>query len=67
MIDVVGFNDKAWLDQAGHRHTESLHLIERFTRTDALTLKYQVTIDDPKTYTQPWTTSLTSLIGPAAA
>jgi hypothetical protein len=59
VIDVVGFNDKAWLDQAGHPHTEALHLIERFTRTDALTLKYQVTVDDPKTYSRPWTTSLT--------
>jgi glycosyltransferase involved in cell wall biosynthesis len=37
--------------------TENLRLIERFTRVDANTLKYQVTIDDPKTWTQPWTIS----------
>lgn len=59
VVDVVGFNDKAWLDQAGHPHTEALHIIERFTRTDSLMLKYEVTIDDPKTYTKPWKTSLT--------
>jgi hypothetical protein len=35
--------------------TESLRLTERFTRIDANTLNYQVTIDDPKTWTQPWT------------
>ncbi len=59
VVDVVGFNGKAWLDQAGHPHTEALHLIERFTRTDSLTLKYEVTVDDPQTYTRPWKTSLT--------
>jgi len=37
--------------------TESLRLIERFTRVGANTLNYQVTIDDPKTWTQPWTIS----------
>jgi hypothetical protein len=53
VVDVVGFNDKAWLDQAGHPQTEKLHLIERYTRTDSLTLKYEVTIDDPGAYSTP--------------
>lgn len=59
VVDVVGFNDKAWLDQAGHPQTEKLHIVERYTRTDSLTLKYQVTIDDPGAYAKPWTTSNT--------
>lgn len=59
VVDVVGFNDKAWLDQAGHPQTEKLHIIERYTRTDSLTLKYEVTIDDPGAYARPWTTSNT--------
>ena len=32
----------------------ALHLVERFTRTDLNTLVYEVTIDDPRTYTRPW-------------
>jgi hypothetical protein len=59
VIDVTGFNGKAWLDQAGHPQTEQEHLIERYTRTDSLTLKYEVTIDDPGAYAKPWTTSNT--------
>jgi len=59
VVDVIGFNGKAWLDQAGHAQTAQEHLIERYTRTDSLTLKYEVTIDDPGAYTKPWTTSNT--------
>jgi len=59
VVDVVGFNGKAWLDQAGHPQTEQQHLVERYTRTDSLTLKYEVTIDDPAAYSKPWTTSNT--------
>jgi hypothetical protein len=59
VVDVIGFNGKAWLDQAGHAQTEKQHLIERYTRTDSMTLKYEVTIDDPGAYSGPWTTSNT--------
>jgi hypothetical protein len=37
-------------------HTDRLHLVERLTRTDFYTLKYEVTIDDPGAYTAAWTT-----------
>ena len=59
VVDVAGFNGKAWLDQAGHPQTTQEHLVERYTRTDSLTLKYEVTIDDPGAYSKPWTTSNT--------
>jgi len=59
VMDVIGFNGKAWLDQAGHPQTPQQHLVERYTRTDSLTLKYEVTIDDPGAYSKPWTTSNT--------
>jgi hypothetical protein len=59
VVDVVGFNDQTWLDQDGHPHTESLHVIERYTRVDEMTLRYEATIDDPKAYTKAWTTSYT--------
>ena len=35
-------------------HTDALHLTERFTRPDYDTLKYEVTVNDPKAYTKPW-------------
>ena len=59
VVDVTGFNGLAWLDQAGHATSDKLHLTERYTRTDSLTLKYEVTIDDPGAYSKPWTASNT--------
>ncbi len=55
VVDTVGFNETFWLDREGSPHTEQLHLIEKFTRTDMDTLKYEMTVDDPGAYTAPWT------------
>ena len=55
VIDTVGFNEKFWLTREGIPHTAELHTIERFTRTDYNTMRYEVTIDDPGAYTEPWT------------
>jgi hypothetical protein len=54
VVDTVGFNDKTWLDQVGHPHSDALHVTERIRRVDHYTLRDDVTIDDPKTYTRPW-------------
>jgi Family of unknown function (DUF6152) len=54
IVDTVGFNERFWFTNGGLPHTEALHLTERFTRTDMDTLRYQVTVDDPRTYTRPW-------------
>jgi len=64
VVDVIGLNDKTWIDAAGHPHTDALHVIERYTRTDSLTLHYETTIDDPKAYTKPWTASYTIAFEP---
>ena len=53
VVDTVGFNDKTWLDQMGHPHTEQLHLIERYKRVNQ-NLELEMTIDDPGAYTKPW-------------
>jgi hypothetical protein len=58
VVDTVGFNDLTWLDVSGYPHTESLHTTERFTRRDFGHMDLVVTIDDPKTYTKPWTPTL---------
>ncbi len=55
VVDSHGFNGKAWLDQLGKPSTEALHVIERFRRKDFGHMNLQITIDDPKAYTKPWT------------
>ena len=55
VIDTVGFNDRTWLDNAGHPHSEALHLTERMRRVDGDALQIDLTFEDPKAYTQPWT------------
>ena len=55
VVDVVGYNEGSWIDMVGDPHTDRLHLIERFTRKDLYTLRYEATIDDPGAYTEPWT------------
>ena len=54
MVDTRSFNEEFWFDNGGLPHTEQLHLIERFTRTDMGTMRYEVTIDDPGAYTRTW-------------
>ncbi len=57
VVDSTGFNEGFWMDRAGSPHTEKLHFIERFTRTDYNTMKYEVTVDDPGAYTKTWSTA----------
>ncbi len=64
MVDVIGFNDKSWLDSSGYPHGEKLHLVERFRKTDPSTLRYEVTIEDPEYYTRPWTTAWNYRLSP---
>jgi hypothetical protein len=55
IVDTVGYNEKFWLSREGVPHTEKLHLIERFTRSDYNTLKHEAMIDDPGAYSSTWT------------
>ncbi len=54
VIDTVGFNDSFWLDRGGLPSTEQMRTVERLTRTNLTTLRYELTIDDPGAYTRPW-------------
>jgi hypothetical protein len=60
VVDVVGMNDRTWLDAAGHPHGEKLHVTEKYTRPDSNTLRLEATIDDPDYYTKPWTVVTTA-------
>src|SRR5262245_4199573 len=54
VVDVVGFNEGTWLDMSGKPHTDMLHVIERYSRSNLYTLHYEATIDDPGAYTGSW-------------
>ena len=55
VVDTVGFNDRTWLDAAGHPHTDKLHVTERYMRPDVNTLSREVTVEDPGAYAKPFT------------
>ena len=57
VVNSLGFDERTWLDQDGHPHGEQMHINEKFTRLNELSMRYEVTIDDPEFYTKPWTTS----------
>jgi hypothetical protein len=55
VVDTVGINERTWLDTQGHEHSAKLHLIETFEKTNADTIHYTVTFDDPVFFSRPWT------------
>jgi len=57
VVESAGFNDHVWLDNAGRPATEALRVTERFRRVDFGRMDIEITIDDPKAYTRPWTIS----------
>jgi hypothetical protein len=59
IVQSSGFNDRFWFSNGGLPHTSALRLVERFSRPNFDTLRYEVTIDDPLTYTRPWTAAWT--------
>jgi hypothetical protein len=54
VVDTVGFNDATWLDRIGHRHSDQLHVVERFKRADRDNLHVDITMEDPKALAKPW-------------
>jgi hypothetical protein len=54
VVDTTGFNDRTWLDDSGHPHTEAMRTLGRFRRVDFGHMNLEVIIDDPKAYTKPW-------------
>jgi hypothetical protein len=54
VVDVTSFNDQTWFDRAGNFHSDALHVIERYTPVGPDILDYEVTIEDPNVFSQPW-------------
>ena len=53
VVDVTNFVDDTWLSQNGTIHSDAMHVIEKFTR-EGNVITWEVSIDDPKTFTRPW-------------
>ena len=64
VVDTIGVTDRSWLDAFGHPHSEAMHVTERFHRRDFGHMELQITVDDPKTYTRPFTIKLNLLLLP---
>jgi hypothetical protein len=64
VVQSSGFRDGGWLDVNGSPFTDKLRLTERFTRLNYGTLRIDITVDDPKAYTKPWTVRITQRLTP---
>ena len=58
VVETVGFRDDLWLDAKGNPLTESGKMTERIRRPNFGTLEVEITINDPKAYTAPWTVTI---------
>jgi hypothetical protein len=64
VIDSVGFNDKTRLDTIGHVHSDQLHVVQRFTLKDATHIAFEITVEDPVMYTEPFRNTRTFTLQP---
>lgn len=64
VVDTIGFNDKTWLDSTGKPHSEAMHLTERYKRPDLGHLNVDLTIEDPKALTKPYSFTRTFTLAP---
>jgi hypothetical protein len=62
VIDSIGFRDGLWIDMSGSTISSAAKVRERLRRPDYGHLEIEITVDDPKTYTKPWTVTLTHRI-----
>ncbi len=58
VVDTIGVRDDTWIDWNGSVLTEAAKVREEIRRPDFGHLEIQVTVDDPKAYTKPWTVTL---------
>ena len=65
VVDTVGFNDKTWLDSTGKPHSDAMHLVERYRRPDLGHLSVELTIEDQKALTKPYTFTRTFTLAPS--
>lgn len=62
VVQTAGFRDDLWLDMTGSPMSDAARMTERIRRPDYGTLAIELTVDDSKVYTRPWTVSLTQTL-----
>jgi hypothetical protein len=62
VVQTNGFRDGLWLDRSGSPMTDAAKMTERFRRLNFGNLEIELTVDDPKAYTKPWTVALHNFI-----
>ena len=62
VVDSTNFNDKPRMSLGGDFHGADAHIVERFQMPDANTIKWTMTIDNPKVFTRPWTMTSPALM-----
>jgi len=62
VVETTGFRDGGWLDNAGNPFTDSARITERFRRVNFGQLEIELTVNDPKAYTKPWSVTLNQTI-----
>jgi hypothetical protein len=60
IVETTGFNNKSWLDNDGHPHSDQMKIEERYERTDHDTIKASMVLTDPVAYTEPWMSEVTT-------
>jgi hypothetical protein len=58
VVDSNGLRDDSWIDWQGSVVTEAAKVREEFRRPDFGHMEIQLTVDDPKAYTKPWTVTI---------
>jgi len=58
VVEVSGLHDGTWFDRAGNHHSAAMKVAERYTMTSPYHIAYEARIEDPETFTRPWTIRL---------
>jgi hypothetical protein len=62
VVDTIGFNDKTEIN--GYKHSDKLHIIEKFSRPTYDALQYEATLEDPNVFAKPWVMNRTFALRP---
>jgi hypothetical protein len=64
VVQTVGFRDGLWLDTGGSPLTDAAKVTEKFRRVNYGTMEIDLTVDDAKAYTKPWSIKVTQILAP---
>ena len=57
-VEVIANDDRTWLDRAGNHHSNEMTVTERYTLINENQIQYEATIEDPNTFSRPWTIAM---------